>query len=187
MNKDSLVYEVKRHLSDSTAIVTMANPIYAGIETLVVGMSNDVSIDSRLINTGLTFAGLGSVTKIRDYSKRVFKIGKESKEYIKGLHDIVFASAFIVGIKPMVYVLSGETDWKKIALATGISVLSGMAMAYPMGYLVDSYRQLTGVEDTGRLPQFIEKQSSATKKTLAAMLTTGSVIVAGAIYTFNGQ
>jgi hypothetical protein len=187
MNKEKLKYEVKRHLSDSTAIVTMTNPIYACLETMVIGMSNGVSINSRMINTGLVYTGLGSLTKLRDFTKKIFGIGRESKEYVKGLHDVLFAGTFIVGIKPLVYLASGETDWKKIALATGLSVLVGGAVAYPMGYLVDSYRDLTGIEKSGRLPNAIEGQSPKVKKTLAALLTAGSVGAAGLVYALNGK
>ena len=187
MNKEKLKYELKRQLSDSTAIATMANPIYAGLETMVVGMSDGISMNSRMINTGLLYMGLGSLTKLRDFSKRLFKIGRDSKEYVKGIHDVVFAGTFIVGIKPLVYLASGETDWKKIALATGISVLTGVAVAYPMGYLVDAYRDLAGIEKSGRLPNIIERQSPKFKMTLATLLTTTSVGAVGLIYALNGR
>jgi len=187
MDKELLKHELKRHVSDSSAIVTLANPVYAGLETMVADMSDKVSINSRLINMCLVYAGLGSLTKIRDFSKKVFKVGKESKEYVKGLHDIVFAGIFIVGLKPLVYLASGEAEWKKIVLATGLSVLAGAAIAYPAGYLVDSYRELTGVEEYGRLPDIIKRQDPRFKKTLAALLTAGSVGAAALIYAFNGK
>jgi hypothetical protein len=187
MNKEKLKYEMKRHLSDSTAIMTVANPIYATLETMVVGMTDRVSMQSRVINTGLLYAGMGSLTKLRDFSKKIFKIGKESKEYVKGLHDVLFAATFIVGIKPLVYFASGETDLKKIALATGLGILTGSAVAYPVGYLVDAYRNLTGVEKSGRLPYAVEKQSPKFKKTLATLLTVGSIGATGLVYALNGK
>jgi len=187
MNREKLKHELRRHFSDSTAIMTLANPLYAGVETLAVGMSDRVSLNSRLMNTGLVYAGLGSLTKLRDFSKRLFGISEKSREIVKGMHDVVFAGTLIVGIKPLVYLASGEDDWKKIALATGLSVLTGGAVAYPMGYLVDSYRDLTGVEESNRLPELVKRQSPRVKKTLAALLTAGSVGAAGLVYAFNGR
>ena len=185
--KEKAVHEVKRHLSDSTAIATMANPIYACLETMVVGMTDEVSMNSRLINTGTVYAGLGSLTKLRDYSKRRFNITKKSKEQVKGIHDIIFAGIFIVGIKPVVYLASGETDWKKIAIATGFGVLTGIVAAYPTGLFVDAYRDLTGVEESGRLPKVIERQSQKVKKTLAALLAASSVGAVWLVYALNGK
>ncbi len=187
ISKRRLISELKRHFIDSTAIVSIATPINATLETMVVGMSDKVSINSRLFGAGITYAGLGSLTKIRDASKRYLGIVKESKQYVKGLHDIAFAGIFVVGTKPLVYIASGESDWKKIGLATFLSTLTIGAIAYPLGYAVDSYRDLTGIESSERLPKFIERQSPKVKKSLATFLTASLVGVAGLVYAFNGQ
>ena len=184
---EKIKYEIKRHLSDVTSIATVCNPIYATLETCVVGMSDLVSIKSRLMNTGLLYAGLASLTKIRDYTKKLFGITKKSREIAKGVHDVLFAAVFIVGLKPLIYLAAGESDWRKITLGTLGSLGVGAAIAWPLGRFVDGYRELLGVEETGRLPEFVEKRSSRTKKTLAALLTGAAVAVTAAVYAFNGQ
>ena len=187
MNKEKLKYELKRHIADSTAMVSIATPVNAALETMVVGMTDEVSIKSRLWAAGITYAGLGSLTKIRDASKKLCGITKQSREYVKGLHDILFAGVFIVGIKPFIYLASGENDWRKIGLATLFSTLTTGAMAYPLGYAVDTYREVAGVEDSGRLPKFIEKQDIKVKRALVTSFTAGCIGLAGLVYSFNGR
>lgn len=177
--------EVKRHLVDSTAIATFVNPIYASLETIMAGMTDDVSLRSRLYNTAITYGFLGSVTKIRDSSKKFFKITQESKEHQKALHDILFAGIFVVGIKPMTYFIAGETDWKKIAVATGLSVVAGGALAYPLGYFLDSYREVFNIEKTNRLPKYIKNKSDKIQKTLVGLMGAASVGGVALVYTFN--
>jgi len=180
-------YEVKRHLSDATSIATFMNPLYAGLETCVIGMSDPVSIKSRLINLGLLYGGLASLTKIRDYSKKLFGITKSSREIAKGIHDVLFVGAFVLGIKPMVYLAAGEGDWKKIVLGTLGGVVVAGGLAWPLGRFVDGYRELFGIEETGGLPEIIKKRSSKTKKTLAALITGAAAAATMAVYAFNGQ
>ncbi|MFH1591740.1 MAG: hypothetical protein ABIB47_00020, partial [Candidatus Woesearchaeota archaeon] len=129
-----LGYEFKRHLSDSTAIVTFFNPLSATLETAVAGMSDMVSLKSRAIAAMLTYGGLANLTKVRDWSKNLFRIGKESSEKTKYLHDALFAGGCVLTIRPMIYLASGETDWKKIAIGTaGITGLN-LALGGPAGY-----------------------------------------------------
>ena len=162
-------------------MVTIANPIYATLEVLA-GMTTGVSLNSRMISTAVTYAGLGSLTKIRDFSKGKFGVTADSSELAKGVHDVTFTAAAVVGLKPLIYIASGETDPKKIAIATAATVIAGAVMAYPGGRLVDCYREIIGVEKTNRLPKIIEEQSPKVQKGLAALLTAGSIAAVGAVY-----
>lgn len=185
MTSEKVKYEVKRHFSDATAITTIMTPVYATLETIVVGMSDNVSLNSRFISTALNYGGLASLTKLRDVSKKLFKIGKDTKESVKGIHDILFAITFIGTIKPLIYLASGAKDFKEIAFATGVSLIAGALAAYPTGYLVDVYRDLLGVEESGRLPKFLQDKTPRTKKTLATVLTAGSIGLTALIYNYN--
>ncbi len=187
MDKETIKHELKRHLVDSTAMVTIATPLYASLETMVVGMSNSVSLNSRALGAAITYAGLGSLTKIRDLSKNMLGINKKSKEIAHGLHDVLFTAAAVVGTKPLIYLASGESDWKKIAFATLATVGAGAAIAYPGGYLLDNYREILGIKEAGRVPEFLKKQSPAVQKTAVAVVTTGAMLTTGLVYLVNGQ
>jgi len=186
MLKDKINYEIKRHFSDSTAINTVFFPLYSFLETFVVGMSNAISFNSRLMNAGLVYAGLGSFTKIRDFSKeKLFNIKKNTKEIFKYAHDGLFAATMILGIKPIIYLASGETDWRKIALGTLGSVGLGSILAGPICHLVDIYRDLTGVKESERTPYILQSQSPRIKKTIAAAALATSLALGGLIYYIN--
>ena len=186
MLKDKIKYEIKRHFSDSTAITTMFFPLYSFYETFVVGMSNAISFNSRLMNTSLIYAGLGSFTKLRDFSKeKIFKIKKNTREIFKYAHDSLFAATMILGIKPIIYLASGETDWKKIALGTLGSVGLGSILTGPACHLVDIYRDLTGVKESERTPHILQSQPPRIKKAVAAVALTTSLALGGLVYYIN--
>jgi hypothetical protein len=186
MLKDKIKYEIKRHFSDSTAIITMFFPLYSFYETFIVGMSNAVSFDSRLWNTGSIYAGIGSFTKLRDFSKeKLFKIKKSTKEILKYAHDSLFAATLILGLKPVIYLVSGETDWRKIVLGTFGSVGLGSILTGPAGHLVDIYRDLTGVKESERTPRILQRQPPRIKKIIAAAALTTSLALGGLVYYIN--
>jgi len=62
------------HFVDSTAILTESTPVLALFETKIAGMSNQVSLNARVLAAGLTyFAGTGYLyAKGRDLSRRLF-------------------------------------------------------------------------------------------------------------------
>ena len=71
----------KYHLVDSTAILAESTPIYAAFETFVAGMSNKVSMTTRVLAATSAYAGLGYVYgKGRDASRRLLKINDTTKE-----------------------------------------------------------------------------------------------------------
>lgn len=184
--KETIRYELKRHFCDSTAITTLFLPLHAFYETFGVGMSNAVSFNSRLMNTGLTYAFLGSFTKIRDFSKeRIFKIKESAREIYQYAHDGLFAATCIVGLKPLVYLASGETDWKKILFGTLGSVGIGSLLAGPTCHLVDIYRDLIGIRESERTPNFLQAQPPKIKKTIATAALSTSLALTGLIYIFN--
>jgi len=186
MLKDKIKYEIKRHFSDSTAITTMFFPLYSFYETFVVGMSNAISFNSRLMNTGLIYAGLGSFTKLRDFSKeKLFKIKKNTREIFKYTHDGLFAATCILGLKPIIYLASGETNGWKILFGTLGSVGLGSILAGPACHLVDICRDLTGVKESERTPYILQAQPPKIKKTVAAVALATSLALGGLVYYIN--
>lgn len=182
--KGKIIYEVKRHLSDATAIMTIANPVYSFIETQFAGMSDPVSIKSRILNTGLVYGGLASLAKLRDASLKLFGLDKNSRNLSRLIHDIAFAGTFVLGIKPVVYLVSGETDWKKIAIGTGGGMLATGLTSGAVGYLMDTYREIFGLKEEQRMHEILRRQKPRVKKAVVAGLVALSLAVTTSVYTF---
>jgi hypothetical protein len=177
--KTALIY----HLIDSTAMLTETTPTFAAYEVFAAGMSPQVSKNTRWIIAGATYGGLGWVYgKVRDISRKVFHINKETKERFKNLHDAVYTSAFNLVLSPPLYYAAGERDIEKIAIGTLCSIGLGLINGGPLGYTVDAFRDLTGLEQSERIPKLISKQSPAIKKSLATILVATSLATTGLIY-----
>jgi len=175
-----------KHLVDSTAVATVSNTVMAPLETLVCGMPNEVSANARMLGTALTFAGLGTVyTKGRDLSKRVFKITEKTSEKVKAIHDTLYSVGYLMAITPAFYYASGSRDLKEIAAGTIATAAVGLLAGSPTGYAIDAYRDLTGIQESERLPDCIKKQDSKVKKGLVALITAGSVAAITALYSLN--
>jgi len=179
---DKVKYELRRHFSDATAMNTFFTPIYAVMETQIAGMSNAVSINSRLFTAGVAYAGLASLTKLRDASKKFFGITRKTREFVKYAHDIGFAIGLVSVVKPSIYLLSGETDWRKIAIGTGFGLALNAFAAGPALHFFDVHRDLMGVEKSERMPGFLRKKSGKVKKLVAAGLLAASVGISGTYY-----
>jgi hypothetical protein len=183
-----VVDKLKYPMVDSTALLVASHPIFTAFETMVSGMSDDVSINTRLYITGLTYAGLGwGIGKVRDFSKSLFKITDETKEGIQQIHDSVYMAAVNLPLGFGIYTLAGETDIKKMAIGTGMGIVFGAFMGPWIGYAIDSYRDLTGLEQCERraYPNFIKNLKPTAKKGLATMLTATSIGAMGVIYSLT--
>lgn len=178
--------QLKKHIIDSTAVATVTNPVMAGLEIFVAGMSNDVSINARVLGTALTFAGLGSLySKGRDLSKKIFKITEKTSEKIKQIHDTAYGVAYLLAITPPFYYAAGSRDLKEIAAGTALAAATGILGGGLAGYTVDMYNDLTGIKESERLPKIIKKQNSAIKKGLAALVTAASVGIMAGFYSLR--
>ena len=64
--------ELKAHLVDSTALLAESTPVFAAFETGIAGMSDEISLNARLLATGLTyFGGMGyAYAKGRDIYRK---------------------------------------------------------------------------------------------------------------------
>lgn len=182
------VNNLKYHIVDSTALLASSHPIFSAFETMVVGMSDDVSINAKVYLTGLTYAGLGYITsRGRDLSRRLFNITDKTKERIQSLHDSAYLAAINLPLGIGLYTLAGETDIKKITIGTGIGMTFGAFMGPWVGYAIDSYRDLTGLKTCERrvYPNIIRNLRPRTKKCLAVVLTAASIGAMGLIYSLT--
>ncbi len=179
---------LKYHLVDTTALLTASNPIYSGTETLITRMSDGISINARLIASGIAYLGVGFVfARGRDLSKKLFKINDRTKELVQYSHDIAFTATMNLVFAPLIYLASGETDIKKITIGTGAVMAFSAITGGPMGYAVDVFRDLTGLKKCERksYPSLIKKQRSSVKKGLAALLVGTSIATMAGIYALT--
>ena len=183
-NKEKIKQEIKRHLVDSTAIASISLLTRPLIDTQILGISDDISINARLCGIATVYAGIGSLTKIRDISKKYFKLDQPGKEKYAGLHDASIAAVLTLGLGPAIYYLNGVTDIPTLACSTILGVATTAAIAIPYGWYIDTFRDLNGVqESTRKMPQIIKNSSQKIKKNLATILTAGFVAAAAGIYS----
>jgi len=185
-NSTKLKRFLKKQISDSTAILVESTPIFAAFETGVAGMSNDVSINARLLAGGLSYSGMGyAYGKGRDLWRKGFGITDKTKESIQTVNDLLYTASFNLAISPLMYFISGSRDLKEIAIGTACAVGFGALNGIPMGYAVDTFRDLAGVRSSKRLPKIIQRQSPRIKKGLAALLIASSIGLTSVVYELN--
>ena len=178
--KDTMKY----HIVDSTAIISESTPIYASFETFIAGMSNNVSMNTRLLAATSCYAGLGWVYgKGRDASRKLFKIDDKTKERYQQLHDAAYSASFNTVMSPIFYLLAGARDAKEIAIGTLCGTAFGLINGGPMGFAVDAFRDLTGLKASERIPKLVKRQNSKIKKCLAELITAGTIALTSAIYS----
>ena len=177
-----------KYLADATAIITVSNPIFALIETVFAGMSDEVSIKSRFYATALNYLGMGWLyANGRALSRKIFHVHDNSNEFVQGLHDILYGSAFAGAMSKILYPLAGEQDVKKAAFGITASMLCSPVIQYLTGYSIDAFEDMTGIKACERstYPEFVRRQSPTTKKYIAAVLSAASVGAMAIIYNLQ--
>lgn len=183
--KEGLAY----HIVDSTALLAPTHPIFSAMEVGVYGMSDKVSIDSRLLVTGLTYAGLGSAfTKGRDLSRRLFKITGKTRETIQNFHDSAYTFVFNSIAMPPIYLSMGASVKEAVIGGLAAGAL-GIATGPIMGYSADVARDLIGLKECNRTsyPNVIKRQKPFVKKGLARLLVVSSLVAMAGIYALTNN
>ena len=174
---------LKTYFVDSTAVNAVCNPIFAGLETMVVGMSDDLSLNARLLGTGLTYMGLGTlISKGRDAYRKLVKVNENTREGLQQLHDSIYMGLFLLGFEPLFYYASGARTIKEIVGGTVAGTLFGLASGGLIGYGMDTFRDLTGIKESARVPKYIRNKSFRFKLGLAATITAASIALTAGIY-----
>jgi len=183
--KDNLV----GHFIDTTALLAESTPVYAAFETKLAGMSDEISINARLFAAGLSyFAGMGwAFARGRDLSRKLFKIKDETNEGLQYSHDTGYCAAFNLVLAPPIYYASGSRDLTEIAIGTGAAMVFSLVNGWPLGYSVDLFRDLTGLNECNRpsYPDIIKRQTPRIKKTLAGLLVIGAIALTAGIYALT--
>ena len=190
ISKERLKYEFKEHLADTNSILTLTFPINTGIELFGSRMSDDVSLNSRILNVGIAYGGLTRLAKLRDYTIKRFDI-ENKPSYMKTLHDIAYGLVLAPTIKTGIYLAkpptltTGEIDWASIGIGTVGTTLAIVALMGPIGWMVDVGRDLRGVKESKRTPNWLKYKSKRFKKNFANAALATSIAIGASFYTFN--
>jgi hypothetical protein len=179
---------LKTHFVDSTALLTVSNPVFSVFETMAASMTNENSIRARGIAAVLTYAGMGKLfTGGMKLSRKFFKIKQTDSEKRQQFHDASYATAYNLVISPPFYYFAGVRDFKQIAIGTATAAGLALIAGGPIGYAVDAYEDLVGLKECERLPLLVRKQNRAIKTGLAGLLVAASVGARGLIYYANSH
>lgn len=179
--------KLKYHISDSTAMVAEATPVFAAFETGIAGMADGASLNARIIGSILCYMGMGSAYgKGRDAWRKLFKITDSTKERVQYVHDMAYAAAFNIAVGPPIYLISGVRNIKEIIIGTACAAVFGAVNGGPLGYTVDAFRDLSGVKLCERksYPESIRKQSSKVKKGIIAGAMAAMIGITSMVYSF---
>jgi len=182
-NGCSFGIQLKKHIVDSTALLAVATPVLAGLETTLLGMSDKVSINARLLSACVTYGGTGYlVARGRDLYRKIMKVEDSSKERVQQFHDSLYSALFNLVTTPPLYYASGARDLGAIVNGTFLGIGLGLVSGGLVGYFIDTYRDLTGIKESQRVPSIIRNRSPKFKLGVAAIITAASVGLAYSIY-----
>ena len=179
---------LRRHLTDSVAYAVVSTPLGALSETVLSdlvlkGVSDEVSVRSRLIVAGLYFVGFGgALGYIRDVSKRTFHITETTKERYHQLYGMAYLASLAVIFNPLIYLGAGSRDFKEIATATGLAMGVSFIHGGWSDYAVSLFRDLTGYEPSVRVPERLSRARGGVKVAVAGALVAASIGLTGLVY-----
>ena len=181
-----LSQKLKENLVDSTALLAVTTPICACLENMVLGMTDEVSINARLLATGATYLGFGFLAaKGRDLYKKFLNITDITKESKQQITDSLYIGLCNLVFSPPLYYFSGAHDIKQIMGGTIIGVGVGLLSGGLMGYSIDAYRDMAGIKESARVPECVKKRSKKFKIGFAALITAASIGLTGSIYSIT--
>lgn len=181
---------VATYFVDSTALLLTPLPLYSAYETLLVGMRDIVSLNSKLDAVEWTYKGLGIAVSLgRKASRWMWGITKESPERVQKRHDLFYFAAINIPLSVNFYLRAGETDWEKIAWGAGISSLLGAITGPISGYLVDSARDIAHLEECKRpgYVKYIKPLPTWAKTSLAPLAVAASIALTTGVYHLSSD
>ena len=172
------------YVASCTAIATFTTPVFAGLETKLMGLNIDHSIKARIYGAAGVFLGVGILyDKGRNFYRKYTGINERNSEKEKQFCDTKYSFLFNLVAGPFFYYFTGCEDPKKIAIGTVISVALGVTTGGITGYIMDGYKELSGVKKPERLPNIISNLNAREKVLLATLITVGSFGVTNYIYS----
>ena len=194
---------LKLHASDVTAGLIIGAPLGATLETSrIVGMNLHDSINSRILGISLSIAGSATLySGGRDYIKKKLGITKDSSRIIRWGTDTLYSIGYAMPYCPVFYYANKcfydgilhplnvhlasltKGDAYQIFMATDMGCLSSAAMGITAGFMIDGFRDLTGLKESPTLPRVVKKQTPLVKKVIAAGLMAASFFATMNIYS----
>lgn len=182
IKKKQIHKELANYFVDTTGLLVASTPVFAAMEVFVSNMPVDVSLETRLKMTQLSYLGLGwAYGKGRDLSKKALKVTEQSKAWQKISLDIGYNVTFNAVISFPIYLSSGANLQQALIGTEGACLLS--TIAGPLnGYGIDTFRDLIGTKPTTRIPQYVQNMNTQVKKALAIGLVGASIGLTAGIY-----
>ena len=181
-----MVQKLKENAVDSTALLVATTPILASLENIVLGMTDEVSMNARLFAAGATYFGFGFLTaKGRDLYRKFFNITDKTTEKRQQINDSLYVGLCNLIFSPPLYYFSGAHDIKQIIGGTIVGVGVGLLSGGLIGYSIDAYRDLNGINESARVPECIRKKGKKFKIGFAALITAASIGLTGGIYSIT--
>ncbi|MBI4894987.1 MAG: hypothetical protein HY831_00705 [Candidatus Aenigmarchaeota archaeon] len=190
MNYSKIKEGLTKHVIDTTGIMTEVNPVCAAVE-IVSGMSVQSSMEARIFSTYLNYLGLGYVfARGRDLSRYVFGVSPDSPEKSQTVHDALYTTAATLVLSPAIYAATQtmyghEIDMYQIGKTTIPMACIAFFNGVPIGYAVDTFRDLTGIEECKRpsYPPALKRQVPKMKKVIVAGLIATSLGAMSFVYS----
>jgi len=183
-------YLFKKHIVDTTAVLTIASPIFAASETLLGDFPDEQSIRAKILAATVLYLGVGSISsRGRDLSRWLFGITGKSKEKIQGLHDSLYNCFFNAALfAPAFYHFTGTAEtFRQYAVGIGFAGLYGLGAGFFSGYAIDVGRDLIGLEECERrtYPKRIKILPQRAKKAVAAAAVAASISLCSLVYALT--
>ena len=183
-----LKYNLKYHLVNSAAQVGVATPIMVAYETGVTGIPDEQSLYARLLGASLTFGGIGYLdARFRDFARKKLHVEDTTNEFIQGTVDIGSRIVFNLARFPSVYFAVGIRDLDTLIALTTFGVGYSFVSGYFSGYAMDLSRELTGIQESKRIPSYIRNHSPPIKKAIFAGLIASSILLTMGIYKITNN
>jgi len=176
--------ELPYHAVNSLAQLSLATPIFALYETTVANMTVEQSLNTRYWAAAITFAGVGYLdAKVRDYVRKKLKITDETEEKRQKKIDRRTKMVFNAARSGITYLLGLKgRDPTKLLRGVGLGVIYGRLFGAQSGYMMDLYRDLSGLTPSKRIPEKIRNLKLGTKRLLMAGLIATSIGTTAGIY-----
>ncbi|MFQ5531278.1 MAG: hypothetical protein ACE5ES_01540 [Candidatus Nanoarchaeia archaeon] len=179
---------LESHIPVTTAYLIGLTPLRALTETGFIGMEDDISFNARKFSIFASYLGLGKIYDMwRNKTFKVLKVDKENMNARKyWAYDTLSSGTFGAVYCPLLYFASGSRDPMEIFYATAFSIATAAPLiGYPTGLAIDTFKDFFNIEESKRLPNFIKRQSSTVKKSLAGLITAGAIGATLGIYALT--
>ncbi|MFH0870235.1 MAG: hypothetical protein V1866_04225 [archaeon] len=174
--------KVNRDIASVLAVLPITTPLYAKIETSYGHSSVLVSMKSRAISAAILYAMISLGMEGREREHKKYNITNESSKIRRTVVDIGYIVKVLFPIRIATYIVAGETNPKKIILnslmITGIGCLAGP----PLLRVIDCFKDLVGVDDTGTLPARIKQRSKRFKRNLTLAYMAAGLAATTIVY-----